>query len=268
MVEKDEMRVSVLASSSSGNTTFIETPTQKILVDAGMSGKRVQDLMHSIGRDLKEVDSLLVTHEHRDHSSGVGVLARRYGIDVYANQPTWDAMASIIGTVPDEHKHVFEMGKTKTLGDIDVESYGVSHDAAAAQFYQFHHNNRAFAILTDTGYVSDQIRGTIENADAYLVECNHDLELLRMGKYPWSLKQRILSDTGHLSNEDGASALMAFMGQQTKRVFLGHLSQENNMKELAHLTVASILEQHDYGVGTDFEILDTDPAIADPLFVV
>ena len=110
-----------------------------------MSGKRVQDLMHSIGRDLKDVDSLLVTHEHRDHSSGVGVLARRYGIDVYANQPTWDAMASIIGTVPDEHKHVFEMGKTKTLGDIDVESYGVSHDAAAAQFYQFHHNNRAFA---------------------------------------------------------------------------------------------------------------------------
>lgn len=107
MVEKDAMQVSVLASSSSGNTTYIETPNHKVLVDAGMSGKRVQDLMHSIGRDLKDVDSLLVTHEHRDHSSGVGVLARRYGIDVYANQPTWDAMASIIGEVPAEHKHIF-----------------------------------------------------------------------------------------------------------------------------------------------------------------
>ncbi|KRL59186.1 hypothetical protein FC69_GL001812 [Latilactobacillus fuchuensis DSM 14340 = JCM 11249] len=268
MSENDQMQVSILASSSSGNTTYIETPQHKILVDAGMSGKRVQDLMHSIGRDLKDVDSLLVTHEHRDHSSGVGVLARRYGMDVYANQPTWDAMASIIGNVPGEHQHLFEMGKTKTLGDIDVESFGVSHDAAAAQFYQFHHNDRSFAMLTDTGYVSDQLRGTLANANAYLVECNHDLEMLRMGQYPWSLKQRILSDTGHLSNEDGAAALMACMGQQTKKIFLGHLSQENNMKELAHLTVASIMKEHDYGVGTDFEILDTDPAIADPLFAV
>lgn len=269
MAEDFGMRVSVLASSSSGNSTFIETPHHKVLVDAGLSGKKLEALMHSIGRDLKDVDSVFITHEHTDHCKGVGVLARRYpNLTVYANEETFAAFPASLGKLPADQLKVFAMGSTMTLDDLDVESFGVSHDAAAAQFYQFHHDDKAFAIVTDTGYVSDRVEGTIRDADAYVMECNHDLAMLRQGPYPWPLKQRILSDTGHLSNEDGANAIMDVVGPRTKRVYLGHLSPHNNVKALAHVTVANMLKEQGLGVGHDFNIYDTDPAIADPLFVV
>lgn len=263
------MRVSVLASSSSGNATYIETPGHKVLVDAGLSGKKIEALMKSIGRDLTDVDSVFITHEHSDHVRGVGVLARRYPqLNVYANAKTFAALPKSVGKIPEAQLRLFDMGTTLTLGDLDVESFGVSHDAAAPQFYQFHHDGKAFTILTDTGYVSDRVAGTIRDADAYVMECNHDLEMLRTGPYPWPLKQRILSDQGHLSNEDGADALMDVIGLRTKRIYLGHLSPHNNNKPLAHLTVASLLAQQDLAVDHDFHIYDTDPAVADPLFVV
>lgn len=272
MVDQSEdfgMRVSVLASSSSGNATYIETPKHKVLVDAGLSGKKLAASMASIGRDLADVDSLFITHEHTDHCKGVGVLARRYPkLAVYANAPTFAHLPQSLGVLPADQLHVFAEGTTLSLDDLDIESFGVSHDAAAAQFYQFHHDGKAFAILTDTGYVSDRVEGTIRNADAYVMECNHDLEMLRTGPYPWSLKQRILCDTGHLSNEDGANAIMDVIGLNTKRVYLGHLSPHNNVKALAHVTVANLLMQQGLAVGHDFNIYDTDPAVADALFVV
>lgn len=263
--EKSGMFVSVLASSSTGNVTYIETPQRKILVDAGLSGKKIQALMTSIDRDLKDVDAVFVTHEHGDHCRGVGVLARRYHLDVYANAGTWRAMQPKIGKVDVSQQHLLAPGQVLSFGDLDVESFGVSHDAAEPQFYQFHHHDHAFAVLTDTGYVSDRVAGTIRDADGYLMECNHDLEMLRRGPYPWPLKQRIIGDQGHLSNEDGAQALTEVVGRRTKQIFLGHLSQENNRKQLAHQTISTFLANHDFGVGQDFRILDTDPAVADPL---
>ena len=264
----DELKVSVLASGSTGNVTYIETPQHKVLVDAGLSGKKIAGLMDSVGLDINQVDSLFVTHEHTDHIKSVGVLARKYGLNVYANQGTWDAMSKKIGKVPNEQKYLFDANTTKSLGDLDVESFLVSHDAAEPQFYEFHHNHKSFVILTDTGYVSDRVAGTIKDADGYLFEVNHDIEMLRMGEYPWALKQRILGDHGHLSNEDGANALMDVIGNRTKKIYLGHLSLHNNVKELAHLTVSSIMQNHDFGVGHDFKIMDTDHDKADPLTVI
>ncbi|WP_461244097.1 MBL fold metallo-hydrolase [Secundilactobacillus muriivasis] len=263
--EDDGLKVSVLASGSTGNCTYIETKEHHILIDAGLSGKKIEGLMASIGRDMHDVDSLFVTHEHSDHRKAVGILARRYGLDVYANQGTWDAMDGKIGKVDVTQKHILAPDSTLSLGDMDVESFSVSHDAAEPQFYAVHSGGKTFVVLTDTGYVSDHVEGVIKDADAYLMECNHDVEMLRMGSYSWPLKQRILGDTGHLSNEDGADAMMDVLGRHTKRIFLGHLSQENNMKSLAHLTVASILEDHDFGVDHDFKILDTDPEKASGL---
>ncbi|GAB5053719.1 MULTISPECIES: MBL fold metallo-hydrolase [Pediococcus] len=264
----DDMKISVLASGSTGNVTYIETPKHKMLVDAGLSGKKIEGLMNSIGRDLADVDSLFITHEHTDHIQGAGVLARRYNLDLYANQGTWRAIEPKIGPIPEEKKNIFEVGKTKSFGDIDVESFAVSHDAAEPQFYEFHHNGKTFVILTDTGYVSERVEGQIENADAYLFEVNHDVEMLRMGGYPWPLKQRILSDHGHLSNEAGANALMDVMGYNTKKIFLGHLSLHNNMKELAHLTVASMMKNKDLAVGHDFQLFDTDHTKATKLTAI
>ena len=253
------MQVSVLASGSTGNATYIETPEHQVLIDAGLSGKKIEELMNSIGRTLNDVDSLFVTHEHTDLSIGVGVLARRYGMVVYANQQRWAAMAPKIVTIKPEQKHLLEAGKVLSLGDLDVESFGVSHDAADPQFYEMHHAGHSFAIVTDTGYVSERVEGVIKDAEAILMECNHDTEMLRMGPYPWALKQRIMSDTGHLSNEDGARALIDVLGNDTKQIFLGHLSKENNIKELAHLTVENIMKQHDLAVEHDFHLLDTSP---------
>ncbi|WP_157055564.1 MBL fold metallo-hydrolase [Liquorilactobacillus cacaonum] len=264
----DDMKISILASGSSGNVTYIETPKQRVLVDAGLSGKKIANLMASIGKDLSDVDSLFVTHEHTDHCKSVGVLARKYHLDVYANQGTWEAMNSKIGEIPIGQKHLFDMGKTKSFFDLDVESFGVSHDAAEPQFYQFYHNGHSFVILTDTGYVSEHLEGIVRNADGYLIECNHDIEMLRMGAYPWSLKQRILGDQGHLSNEDGANTLIDVLGNKTKQIYLGHLSKDNNVKELAHLTVEATMKQQDLGVNRDFKIYDTDPNKATKLVTI
>lgn len=126
-------------------------------------------------------------------------------------------------------------------------------------------DNKSFVMLTDTGYVSDRMSGIIENADAYLIESNHDIEILRSGSYPWSLKQRILSDKGHLSNEDGAGAMIRSMGNKTKKIYLGHLSKENNIKELAHMTMENQLAKADLPVGSAFKVLDTSPDSACPL---
>ena len=222
---------SILASGWSGNCFYLETDQKRILVDAGLSGKKITSLLGEIDRKPEDLDAILVTHEHKDHIHGVGVLARKYHLDIYANQDTWNAMES----------------------------------AACPQFYRFMKDDKSFVMLTDTGYVSDRMAGIIENADGYLIESNHDIEILRSGAYPWSLKQRILSDMGHLSNEDGAETMIRTLGNRTKRIYLGHLSKENNIKELAHMTMVNQLAQADMAVGHDFQVYDTSPDTATPL---
>ncbi|GEL66504.1 MBL fold metallo-hydrolase [Marinilactibacillus psychrotolerans] len=265
-VEQSGLKISILASGSTGNITYIESDQIKILVDCGFSGKKAIELLKQIDRRPEDLNAILVTHEHSDHIKGVGILARKYNLDIYANQNTWKAMEPKLGKLNLEQKHHFDMNKTMTIGDIDVSSFGVSHDAVDPQFYTFQKNNKRFVMLTDTGYVSDNMRDYVKNADAYLFESNHDLSMLRMGRYPWSLKQRIIGDKGHLSNEDGALALAEIVGDRTKRVYLGHLSKENNLKEIAHSTVEDILKQKGTGIGHDYTLFDTDPETAAPLF--
>ncbi|AIG64994.1 Zn-dependent hydrolase, beta-lactamase superfamily [Weissella ceti] len=260
-----DFKASMLASSSTGNVTYVETPGRKVLLDAGLSGKKIEGLMQEVDRSLADVDSIFVSHEHSDHIAGVGILSRKYDMDIYANEETWAAMAPKIGKIAPEHIKICRPGEVIDLGDLEVESYSVSHDAANPQFYSFHHANKTFAALTDTGYVNDRMLSSLRNADALLFESNHDYEMLRMGSYAWSLKQRILGDKGHLSNEDGALALAEVIGSRTKNVFLGHLSQENNQQELAYLTVKGILEAKDFAVNHDFLMHNTEPLSASRL---
>lgn len=261
----DQLHYSILASGSAGNSAYFETAGHKILIDAGLSGKRLEARMVAIGRSLADVDAIFVTHEHSDHTHGVGVLARRYGMPVYANAGTWAAMAKRVGKIAPDQQRQLAPGKVADLGDLQVEAFAVSHDAAEPQFYSIHHDNQSFVVLTDTGYVSDRVTQTIKNADGYLMECNHDTEMLRLGPYSWPLKQRILGDEGHLSNEEGATALMAVIGRRTKQVYLGHRSQHNNLRSLAHLTVTTLLEEHDFGVDHDFSLKDAEPDQPTPL---
>src|SRR5690606_7564653 len=201
------MRFSVLASGSTGNSIYIETEKHAFLVDAGLSAKRMEQQLEKIGRSMTNVDGIFVTREHSDHIKGIGVLARRYKVPIYANEKTWLAMNGLVGEIPTEQRFHFDMESNMSFGSIDIQSFAVSHDAADPMFYIFHENNRKLVLITDTGYVSDRMKGLIKGADSFVFESNHDVSMLQMGRYPWSVKRRILSDVGHVSNEDAAVAM-------------------------------------------------------------
>lgn len=254
------MQFSVLASGSSGNAIFVETAEHSFLVDAGLSCKQIGNLFEQIGRDPADLDGILVTHEHSDHIKGLGVMARKYKLPIYANARTWQAMDGLVGEIATEQKFVFGMETVESFGGLDIESFGVSHDAAEPMFYIFRSGGKKLVIITDTGYVSDRMKGMISNADIFVFESNHDIEMLRMGRYPWSVKRRILSDVGHVSNEDAAIAMSEVIGDRTKRIYLAHLSRDNNMKDLARMSVAQTLQEKGMPVGSQFELFDTDPS--------
>lgn len=258
------IRFSVLASGSTGNAFFIETDETKLLVDAGLSGIQLERLFSQINIDPSTLHGILVTHEHGDHIKGLGVMARKYNLPIYANQKTWGAMEKSIGKISLEQKFLFETNEVKTFGNLDIESFAVSHDAIDPMFFTFHQGNRKVALVTDLGYVSERIKKTIEDADAYIFEANHDVGMLRMGRYPWSVKRRILGDSGHVSNEDCGLALSDVISNKTKRIYLAHLSQDNNMKDLARMSVDQELQKH----GINIDLYDTDPASATELFNV
>ncbi|MCT2537862.1 MBL fold metallo-hydrolase [Aquibacillus koreensis] len=259
---------SVLASGSSGNAFYIGTEKEKILVDAGLSGKEIERLFMEADLNPEEITKILVTHEHSDHIKGLGILARRFNLPIYANEKTWKAMENAIGKLSLDQKYVFNMEEVKTFGDLDVESFGVSHDAAEPMFYTFHHEGKKVALVTDLGYVSERIKKTVENADALIFESNHDVSMLRMGRYPWNVKRRILGDSGHVSNDDCAIALTDIIGNNTKRIYLAHLSKDNNMKELARMSVENHLNDNGFTIGDSLEIHDTDPSNPTPLYKV
>ncbi len=253
------LQFSVLASGSTGNAIYVATEKQRILVDAGLSGKAMEGLFQKVDCCPSNLDAILVSHEHSDHIKGVGILARKYNIPVFANEKTWNAMEGALGKLTLDQRCIFKMEETKTFGDLDIESFGVSHDAAEPMFYVFHHGGKKLSVITDTGYVSDRMKGTIKDSDVYIFESNHDMNMLRMGKYPWSVKRRILSDVGHVSNEDAALALAEVIGTKATRVYLAHLSKDNNMKDLAHLTVKQTLLEQGFEVGGTLKLFDTDP---------
>lgn len=217
---------------------------------------------------MSKLSGILVTHEHSDHIKGLGVAARKYKLPIYANSKTWQAMERSIGEIPADQKFHFEMEQTKTFGSLDIESFGVSHDAAEPMFYIFHQDGKKLVMITDTGYVSDRVKGIIRNADTYIFESNHDVGMLRMGRYPWNIKRRILSDFGHVSNEDAALAMSDVAGDNTKSIYLAHLSLDNNMKDLARMSVEQTLQTKGIIVGEQFSLFDTDPKKPTALTVV
>lgn len=258
------MRFSVLASGSSGNAFYIETDEMRLLVDAGLSGKQLDRLFGEAKVDPAKLSGILVTHEHSDHVKGLGIMARKYDLPIYANAKTWNAMEKGLGKITTDKRFHFEANTVKTFGDIDVESFSVSHDAADPMFFAFHHNNKKVALVTDLGYVSERIKKTIEGANAYVFESNHDVSMLQMCSYPWSVKQRILGDSGHVSNEDCGLALSEIITENTERIYLAHLSKDNNMKELARMSVDQVLQER----GIKANLYDTDPDTATALYEV
>lgn len=251
------MRFSILASGSTGNAIYIETDRVRLLVDAGLSGRQLETLLHRIDVRPESLDALLITHEHADHVKGLGVMARRYGLPIYTNEATWQALPRSVGEIDERQKHILATGTAMTFSDVEVETFGTSHDAAEPMGFCFYHRQAKLSLMTDLGYVSDKIKEKVRESDVLICEANHDTEMLRMGHYPWNVKRRILSDVGHLSNEDAGDALLDIIDSRSEHVYLAHLSRDNNMIDLARMTVTHILQEGGVEVGREVTLHDT-----------
>ena len=243
-----------LSSGSSGNCQYIETENTKILIDAGFSGKKVESLLSSIGVCPTSLDAILVTHEHIDHTMGVGVLSRRYDIPIYANSNTWVGMEPIIKKIKEKNSKVFNTNKTFNLNDLSIHPFSISHDALEPVGYLIYHKNIKISIITDTGWVNDNMKENIKNSHLYFIESNHDVKMLREGSYPYYLKQRIMSNVGHLSNEDAGEVLGDVLSGNGEIVLLAHLSQDNNKPQLAYETVRNIILEQGLDVDNNIRL--------------
>lgn len=247
------MKFCSLYSGSSGNSIFVSSENAKILIDAGLPGKSIEKALDSIGQNPRDIDGIFVTHEHTDHTKGVGVLSRKYDIPIYTHSSTWKAMMPTIGKIKEDNIRIIEK-ECVTINDMDIISYIIPHDAIHPQGYAIHNKNKKFCLATDLGYFSDEVEYVLKDADAILLESNHDVEMLKFGPYPYTLKRRILSNLGHLSNEDCGKAILSILGNNLKKVMLGHLSKTNNYPELAYQTVANVLTENGVKLGKDLEL--------------
>ena len=243
------------ASGSSGNCYLVRDSRSTILIDAGISCKKITDFLNEAGVSRKEVDGILVTHEHTDHTSGLRVLTRK--------NPDWKVYASS-GTVPyilnlihgEEQLISFEADTVFRIGSMDIHSVPVSHDAADPVCYSVAAGSTRLTILTDTGFVPRQAVEYLCQSDIIILEANHEVNMLRAGPYPYSLKRRILGEKGHLSNEDAGLILAEIMRKdhRYRRIFLAHLSRKNNFPGLALQTVKNILEENGFYMNRDFHL--------------
>ena len=240
-----------LFSGSSGNAIYVTNNNTKILVDAGLSGKRIEEALFSIGEDIRDVQAILISHEHMDHIMGAGVLARRFGIPVYANKRTWDNMYGVLKNIKPECIRVFNTGDNFCIGDIEIHTFRTPHDAVEPVGFSFLHKGKKVTIATDMGHMNSTLLSCLEGCDMILIESNHDIEMLKMGRYPWPLKKRILGDTGHLCNDTAAQVVAYLAKRGTKKFLLGHLSKENNFPELAFETVRNALLEKSIIAGRD-----------------
>lgn len=245
-----------LISGSSGNATFLSDGKTNLLIDCGMSGAKLKDALHSIDVLPENIDALLITHEHIDHTRGAGVISRRYNIPIYATQGTHGGMS--VGKVSEENIHLISPDNEFQIGDIGIHPFQIPHDAAEPVGFSFYINNEKYALATDIGKVTRYIVDNIKGSKKILLESNHDVEMLRFGTYPYPLKQRILGDYGHLSNETAAKLALYLAQNGTEHIMLGHLSKENNRPEIAMLETYNALTQSGLDVGKDVTLKVAD----------
>lgn len=234
------MEVRTLASGSSGNCILISGGGEYLLVDAGISCRRIAAALAEDGLTPDDLSGILITHEHRDHTVGLITLTKRHHLPIYTSPGTADVLcASVPGA--SEVVHILEPNQSFDLGAFTVDTFPTSHDAAEPMGFAFTCERRKAAVVTDLGYVSDDVLDGVLGCDLLLCEANHDVEWLRSGPYPYPLKLRILGDQGHLSNEAGAALALKCVEQGARTVILAHLSAENNTPTRALTVVEASL---------------------------
>lgn len=249
-----------LYSGSTGNSLLVQSEKTNILVDAGVSGKKIVEALESSSIDVSSISGILVTHEHTDHIKSIGTLSKKYNIPVYANQETWDAMPKEKEKIAEENQKVFSISKPFSINDLDITAFSIPHDAANPCGYNFFNKNTKISVATDLGHVTPDIIHSLENSKFVLLESNYDPEVLRCSSYPYHLKTRINGPMGHLSNYFAGDVISNLMGSGLQAAMLGHLSKENNFPELAYRTVVEQIAKNklnansiDLSVATRFQ---------------
>lgn len=239
------MRLASIASGSSGNCIYIGSESTHLLVDAGISNKRIQQGLNEIGLKGQDLSGILITHEHSDHIKGLGVLARKYQVPIYSTQETLDEICSkqSLGEYDKGLLHPILPDGEFEVGDLRICPFSIDHDAANPVAYRVWQGAKSAAVATDMGHYDEYIIRHLRGLDALLLESNHDVRMLETGPYPYYLKRRILGDHGHLSNENAGRLLSRILHDNLKKVLLGHLSKENNYEKLAYETVRLEIDQ-------------------------
>lgn len=248
------VQLCTLASGSSGNSTFIGTKHTRILIDAGVSGKKIEQGLAQMKLTGNDIDGLFITHEHSDHIKGAGIFSRRFNVPIYATYETWAAMEASLGNILPSNKRFVYTEENCLINDICVKPFSIPHDAVDPVGYNIFAGGKKVTLATDIGHVTEELRQNIAESEILLLEANHDEQMVQSGAYPWHLKKRILSNEGHLSNTSAGELLASVMDGKMKHVLLGHLSQENNEPRLAFATVEKILQKNKIIVGKHFEM--------------
>ena len=233
------MRMCSIASGSSGNCIYVGSDNHHLLIDAGISGKRVEAGLKGLELSGKDIDGILLTHEHSDHIKGLGVLARKYGLPIYATPGTAEAVKGMgsLGKIASSLFVEIHADQDFRIGDLEISPFHISHDAADPVAFRIACGKKKMAVATDLGVYTDYTIEHLKGLDVLLLEANHDIHMLQVGAYPYPLKQRISGELGHLSNETAGKLLCQVLHDDLKAVMLGHLSKENNYAELAYETV-------------------------------
>ena len=233
------MKLLSIASGSSGNCIYVGDKKTNLLIDAGISGKRIESGLEENNISIEKIKGILVTHEHLDHVSSLGILARRYHIPIYATKETIKELCQMknLGKIPYDLFHPITADIDFQIEDLTIHPFSISHDAVNPVAYRVSNKTKSVAVATDMGTYDNYTIHNLKVLDAIIIEANHDVNMLEIGKYPYQLKKRILGEKGHLSNEGSGKLLCEIVSEKLKYVFLGHMSKENNYEALAYETV-------------------------------
>ncbi len=235
-----------LYSGSSGNSLLVQSDNTNILVDAGVSCRKIENALNDLDVLPESIDGILVTHEHTDHVQGLGTLVKKFNIPVYVNQETLDAMPKQKDKIPDDKINLFKVQDHFEINDLKIEPFKIPHDAANPCGFSIFNNDKKMSIATDIGEITWDILKQLEDSSFLLLESNYDPEVLRCAPYPYPLKKRIASSTGHLSNSKAGKTISYLLQSGLKTAMLGHLSKHSNFPELAYKTVVEELISNNY----------------------
>lgn len=237
------LKVCTLVSGSSANCTYVEVDGCGLLIDAGTGVRRTETLLNSVGSSLSKVKGIFLTHEHSDHISGLKSITKKYRIPILANQRTLDEIADVLPEVDPDLFCVLPTGGNAKSGFFSVTSFPCMHDSAECTGYVIDTGICRVGVSTDLGQITDSVRNALNGCKVLVFEANHDIDMLRNGPYPYSLKQRISGPNGHLSNQQCGEGLTQFVQNGAEQIYLAHLSKENNTESLCRCTVENILRR-------------------------